>query len=96
MLKSETKEYLKELYDSIKEVDNSILKFKIALHNLDKLRHNIDSIKKLLDDEQVEFYKLKTGTNNFIKEKLKIWHKIEQMMCYNIFRKSKGEDEKWI
>lgn len=71
MLKSETKEYLKELYNSIKEVDNSILKFKIALHNLDKLGYNIDNIEKLLDDEQVEFYKLKTGTNDFIKEKLK-------------------------
>lgn len=34
MFKSETKTYLKDLYDSIKEIDNSILKFKIAIHNL--------------------------------------------------------------
>ena len=70
-MKNETKTYLKDLYDSIKEIDKSILKFKVALHNLDKLGHNIDSIEKLLDDEQVEFYKLKTNTNGFIKEKLK-------------------------
>lgn len=71
-MKNETKTYLKDLYDSIKEIDKSILKFKVALHNLDKLGYNIDSIEKLLDDEQVEFYKLKTNTNDFIKEKLKI------------------------
>lgn len=70
-MKNETKAYLKDLYDSIKEIDKSILKFKVTLHNLDKLGYNIDSIEKLLDDEQVEFYKLKTGTNDFIKEKLK-------------------------
>lgn len=72
MIIKETKTYLKDLYDSIKEIDKSILKFKIALHNLDKLGHNIDNIEKLLDNEQVEFYKLKTFTNDFIKEKLKI------------------------
>lgn len=71
MLKEETKKYLKDLYDSIKEVDNSILNFKIAMHNLDKLGYNIEEIEKLLDNEQIEFYKLKTSTNNFIEEKLK-------------------------
>lgn len=71
MLKEETKKYLKDLYDSIKEVDNSILKFKIAMHDLDKLGYNMEEIKKLLDNEQIEFYKLKTKTNDFIKEKLK-------------------------
>lgn len=72
MLKEETKTYLKDLYDSIKEIDKSILNFKIAMHNLDKLGYNIEEIKKLLDNEQIEFYKLKTLTNDFIKEKLKI------------------------
>lgn len=71
MFKEETKKYLKDLYDSVKEIDKSILKFKIAMHNLDKLGHNIEEIEKLLDNEQVEFYKLKTLTNDFIKEKLK-------------------------
>ena len=71
MFKSETKEYLKDLYDSIKEVDNSILKFKVAIHNLEKLGYNMEEIERLLDNEQVEFYKLKTFTNDFIKEKLK-------------------------
>ena len=71
MLKEETKKYLKDLYDSIKEIDKSILNFKIAMHNLDKLGYNVEEIKKLLDNEQVEFYKLKTSTNDFIKEKLK-------------------------
>ena len=71
MLKEETKKYLKDLYDSIKEIDKSILKFKIAMHNLDKLGYSIKEIEKSLDDEQVEFYKLKTKTNDFIKEKLK-------------------------
>ena len=71
MKKEETKKYLKDLYDSIKEIDKSILKFKIAMHNLDKLGYNIEEIEKLLDNEQVEFYKLKTKTNDFIKEKLK-------------------------
>lgn len=71
MLKEETKKYLRELYDSIKEIDKSILDFKIAMHNLDKLGYNIEEIEKLLDNEQIEFYKLKTSTNNFIKEKLK-------------------------
>ncbi len=71
MLKEETKKYLKDLYDSIKEIDKSILKFKIAMHNLDKLGYNMEEIEKLLDNEQIEFYKLKTKTNDFIKEKLK-------------------------
>lgn len=71
MLKEETKKYLKDLYDSIKEIDKSILDFKIAMHNLDKLGYNIEEIEKLLDNEQIEFYKLKTKTNDFIKEKLK-------------------------
>ena len=71
MKKEETKKYLKDLYDSIKEVDKSILDFKIAMHNLDKLGYNIEEIEKLLDNEQIEFYKLKTKTNDFIKEKLK-------------------------
>lgn len=71
MLKEETKKYLKDLYDSIKEIDKSILDFKIAMHNLDKLGYNIEKIEKLLDNEQIEFYKLKTFTNDFIKEKLK-------------------------
>lgn len=71
MLKEETKTYLKDLYDSIKEIDKSILKFKIAMHDLDKLGHNVEEVEKLLDNEQIEFYKLKTLTNDFIKEKLK-------------------------
>lgn len=71
MLKEETREYLRDLYNNIKEVDNSILKFKIAMHNLDKLGYNIEEIEKLLDNEQIEFYKLKTLTNDFIKEKMK-------------------------
>ena len=71
MKKEETKTYLKDLYDSIKEIDKSILKFKIAMHNLDKLGYNMEEIEKLLDNEQIEFYKLKTKTNDFIKEKLK-------------------------
>ena len=71
MFKSETKECLKDLYDSIKEIDKSILNFKIAMNNLDKLGYDIKEIEKLLDNEQIEFYKLKTSTNNFIKEKLK-------------------------
>ena len=71
MFKSETKKYLEDLYDSINIIDKSILDFKIAMHNLDKLGYNIEQIEKLLDNEQVEFYKLKTFTNDFIKEKLK-------------------------
>ena len=71
MLKEETKKYLEDLYDNINIIDKSILKFKIAMHNLDKLGYNIEQIEKLLDSEQIEFYKLKTSTNDFIKEKLK-------------------------
>lgn len=67
MFKSETKEYLKDLYDSIKEVDNSILKFKVAMHNLEKLGYDMEDINKLLDNEQIEYYKLKAKTNDFIK-----------------------------
>lgn len=71
MLKEETKKYLRELYNNINIIDKSILDFKIAMHNLDKLGYNIEEIEKLLDNEQIEFYKLKTSTNDFIKEKLK-------------------------
>ena len=71
MKKEETREYLRELYNNINIIDKSILDFKIAMHNLDKLGYNIEEIEKLLDNEQIEFYKLKTSTNNFIKEKLK-------------------------
>ena len=71
MLKEETKKYLEDLYNNINIIDKSILDFKIAMHNLDKLGYNVEEIEKLLDNEQVEFYKLKTSTNNFIKEKLK-------------------------
>lgn len=42
MFKSETKTYLKDLYDSIKEVDKSILKFKVAIHDLEKLGYNME------------------------------------------------------
>ena len=71
MLKEETKKYLEDLYNNINIIDKSILDFKIAMHNLDKLGYNIEEIEKLLDNEQIEFYKLKTKTNDFIKEKLK-------------------------
>ena len=71
MKKEETREYLRELYNNINIIDKSILNFKIAMHNLDKLGYNIEEIEKLLDNEQAEFYKLKTFTNDFIKEKLK-------------------------
>ena len=71
MLKEETKKYLEDLYNNINIIDKSILDFKIAMHNLDKLGYNVEEIEKLLDNEQIEFYKLKTSTNNFIKEKLK-------------------------
>ena len=71
MLKEETKKYLRDLYNNINIINKSILDFKIAMHNLDKLGYNIEQIEKLLDNEQIEFYKLKTFTNNFIKEKLK-------------------------
>lgn len=71
MKKEETREYLRELYNNINIIDKSILNFKIAMHNLDKLGFNIEEIEKLLNNEQVEFYKLKTLTNDFIKEKLK-------------------------
>lgn len=89
MIRKETKTYLKDLYDSINEMNNTMIKFKVALHDLDKLGHNVEEIEKLLDNEQIEFYKLKTFTNDFIKEKLKIWHKIAQKMCYNINVKRK-------
>lgn len=72
MIRKETKTYLKNLYDNINEMSNTIIKFKVALHDLDKLGHNVEEIEKLLDNEQIEFYKLKTFTNDFIKEKLKI------------------------
>lgn len=72
MIRKETKTYLKDLYDSINEMSSAMIKFKIALHDLDKLGHNVEEIEKLFDNEQVEFYKLKTFTNDFIKEKLKI------------------------
>lgn len=71
MKKEETREYLRDLYNNINIIDKSILDFKIAMHNLDKLGYNIEEIEKLLDNEQIEFYKLKTSTNDFIKEKLK-------------------------
>ena len=71
MIRKETKTYLKDLYNNINIIDKSILDFKIAMHNLDKLGYNVEEIEKLLDNEQVEFYKLKTKTNDFIKEKLK-------------------------
>ena len=67
MLKEETKKYLEDLYDNINIIDKSILDFKIAMHNLDKLGYNMEEIEKLLDNEQVEYYKLKTFTNDFIK-----------------------------
>ena len=72
MIRKETKTYLKDLYDSINEMSSAMIKYKVALHDLDKLGHNVEEIEKLLDNEQIEFYKLKTFTNDFIKEKLKI------------------------
>ena len=92
MIRKETKTYLKDLYDSINEMSSAMIKFKVALHDLDKLGHNVDNVEKLLNNEQIEFYKLKTFTNDFIKEKLKIWHKISQKVCYNINVNKKGRD----
>ena len=48
MIRKETKTYLKDLYDSINEMSSTIIKFKVALHDLDKLGHNIEEIEKLL------------------------------------------------
>ena len=71
MIRKETKTYLEDLYDSINEMSSAMIKFKVALHDLDKLGHNVEEVEKLFDNEQVEFYKLKIFTNDFIKEKLK-------------------------
>ena len=71
MIRKETKTYLKDLYDSINEMSSAMIKYKVVLHDLDKLGHNVEEVEKLLDNEQIEFYKLKTFTNDFIKEKLK-------------------------
>ena len=71
MIRKETKTYLEDLYDSINEMSSAMIKFKVALHDLDKLGHNVEEVEKLFDNEQVEFYKLMIFTNDFIKEKLK-------------------------
>ena len=66
MKKEETREYLKDLYDSIKEINKSILDFKIAIHNLDKLGYNVEEIKKLLkeiENDITEWKNLQSLTN---------------------------------
>lgn len=67
MFTNEIKEYKKDLYNSIKNIDSELVKIKVAIHNLEKLGYNVDNFNKLIDSNGITFYQLKNKINDFIK-----------------------------
>lgn len=64
------KEELYTLHKSIETIEEIIINYKIAIHNLDRMGHNVEVLEKDLDNVGIELYKLKNDTKKYIKEKL--------------------------
>lgn len=71
MYNNEFKNELKNIYNSIKNIDDEFINIKIAIHNLEKLGLDTKEFYKLLDNVGIEFKKLKDFNADFTKEKLK-------------------------
>lgn len=68
VFKAQTKKELEGVYDSIKTIDDEIVKIKVAMHTLEKLLVNTDEYNKLIDELGIAFYKLKTYNKDFLED----------------------------
>ena len=72
MYKSEIKNELYIIYNSIKKIDNELINIKVSIRNLEKLGYNMNDVYNQIDDVGIEFYKFKTMIQkNYIKGELK-------------------------
>lgn len=61
---------LKAIYDSTKNIDKELVNIKVAIHNLEKLGFDTKDLEKTLENVGIEFYKFKTKSSDYTKEKL--------------------------
>ena len=59
MFSKELKNEFKKIFNSNKKIDEELVNIKIAIHNLEKLGLDTKNLEKLLDNVNIEFYKLK-------------------------------------
>lgn len=68
MYKQEIKEEYKNIYLSLKRIDEEIVKIKTAIHTLEKLGINVDKLYEQIDNTGIEIYNLKQVINKSFKE----------------------------
>lgn len=68
MYKKEIKDEYRNLYKYTKELDDRMIKTKVALHTLEKLGINVDDMYKELDELGIGLYKIKQLINESYKE----------------------------
>ena len=68
MYKQETKKEYKNIYLSLKRIDEEIVKIKTAIHTLEKLGINVDKLYEQIDNTGIEIYNLKQVINKSFKE----------------------------
>lgn len=77
MNKTQIKNELWQINNSLNLMDSQFIKIKTAFHNLEKMGFDMNEIYKMLDETGIPFYKLKTMSRDFIKEQLNEWKKEE-------------------
>lgn len=77
MNKTQIKNEIWQINNSINLMDSQFIKIKTAFHNLEKMGFDIEEILKMIDETGIPFYKLKTMSRDFIKERLNEWKKEE-------------------
>ena len=68
MYKQEIKEEYKNIYLSLKRMDEEFVKIKTAIHTLEKLGFNVDKLYEQIDNTGIEIYNLKQVINKSFKE----------------------------
>lgn len=70
MFKEETKKALLDIFTSKKNIDEELVKIKVAMHDLEKLGHDTTALEKALDEVGIAFYQFKMISKDYTKEKL--------------------------
>lgn len=68
MFENEIKKEYRNLYLYAKELDERMVKTKVALHTLEKLGVNVDDMYKELDELGMDLYKIKNIINESYKK----------------------------
>lgn len=71
MNKSQIKDELIKMNDSLNLIDSQFLKLKTAIYDLEKMGFKLDEFYELMDEVGMPFYKLKTKSRDFIKDVIK-------------------------